>query len=306
MTSFFYMVLLSHAVAFLSFICYNKFDHFERSDAFGVVKPDTPALPVKKRQSHKKFSFILGFLSLFVLVGAIICFGMGVKEAAPYVKSNLDYIEIRKNVMEPAKEESQETIPDREINWKKLHKINEDIVGWIYVPDTKIDYPIMAGDAKNYYLKHNYKKEYNILGSIFLPDQMDLNDAHLLFYGHNMKSGRMFGQLSNYSSKDYWSDHKNVYVYTPTENRNYQVFSAFSTTTKHKLYQQGYVRHTPEYEQLLDSLVSDGTYSKETSFDNGIQTLTLSTCVGRGGFTDRYVVNCVWKASEPVQSKSKE
>ena len=302
MTSFFYMVLLSHAVAFLSYICYNKFDDFERSDAFGVVKPDTPALPVEKRQSHKKSSFILGFLSFFIMIGAIVCFGMGVKEAAPYVKSNLDYIEIRKIVMEPVKEKSHETIPDRKINWKKLHKINEDIVGWIYVPGTKIDYPIMAGDAKNYYLKHNYKKEYNILGSIFLPDKMDLDDAHLLFYGHNMKSGRMFGQLSNYSSKDYWSDHKDVYVYTPTENRNYQVFSAFSTTTKHKLYQQGYVLHTPEYEQLLDSLVSDGTHSKETSFDDGIQTLTLSTCVGRG-FTDRYVVNCVWKVSEPVQSK---
>lgn len=270
---------------------------------FGVVKPDTPALPVKKRQSHKKSSLFLGFLSFLIMVGAIICFGMGVKEVTPYVKSSLDYIEIRKNVMEPAKKESRETIPDRKINWKKLHKINEDIVGWIYIPGTKIDYPIMAGDAKNYYLKHNYKKEYNILGSIFLPDKMVLNDAHLLFYGHNMKSGRMFGQLSNYSSKDYWSDHKDVYVYTPTENRCYQVFSAFSTTTKHKVYQQGYVFHTPEYGQLLDSMVSDGAYSKETSFDDGVQTLTLSTCVGRGGFTDRYIVNCVWKASEPVQSK---
>ena len=248
--------------------------------------------PAAKPEPKKSPAWLLALLGVS-LAASLLCFGMGAKEAAPYVRSDLDMHEIRDCISEAGKEEEgEEGIPERDVDWGSLRKINEDIIGWIYIPGTKVDYPVLKGDKENFYLKHNYKKEPNALGSIFLPDKAALSDAHLIFYGHNMKSGRMFGQLSRYKDESFWKEHPDVYLYTPEGNCDYRVFSSFETETGHPLYHGPYESGTPEYGKLVESLASEREYDTGISAGADSRILTLSTCIGRS-YSKRYVVSCV-------------
>lgn len=90
--------------------------------------------------------------------------------------------------------------------WEELRAINSDIVGWIRVPGTVIDYPVLqsSSDTPEYYLRHNYQKQYSSHGSIFLSTGSDLvSSRNLLLYGHSMKDGQMFAALLDFNESKY-------------------------------------------------------------------------------------------------------
>ena len=96
------------------------------------------------------------------------------------------------------------------------NKFNGQIIGWIYIDDTNINYPVVKGADNDFYLTHNFKKEYANVGSIFLDFRNDgdfKNDFSIL-YGHNMKTKMMFGGLSKYSDKEYMKNHSTGILYT--------------------------------------------------------------------------------------------
>lgn len=95
-----------------------------------------------------------------------------------------------------------ETKYDEKINWSKLTQVNEDIIGWIEIPNTNINYPILK-DENLYYLTHNFEGKSNKNGSIFIRNDNIDHDQEITLYGHNMKNGTMFSQLSNYMNKDF-------------------------------------------------------------------------------------------------------
>ena len=81
-----------------------------------------------------------------------------------------------------------------------LQKVNEDVMGWIYIPDTDISYPILRSKDNKEYLKLTWDLKNSVAGSIFLEHEnnVDLSDFNTLIYGHNMKNDTMFGDLENY------------------------------------------------------------------------------------------------------------
>lgn len=92
-----------------------------------------------------------------------------------------------------------------------------DVCGWISIPDTGIDYPVLQSsvDDPQYYLRRNYKGEYDINGSIFMQCDCDVRDGeNLVIYGHNMKSGVMFGKLDEYAALSYCREHPTVLFQT--------------------------------------------------------------------------------------------
>ncbi|MCZ0704646.1 SrtB family sortase [Natronobacillus azotifigens] len=88
---------------------------------------------------------------------------------------------------------------------KSLVGINKDYVGWINIEDTTVDYPVVKTGDNEFYLSHNFYKQEDFAGAIFMDyrNSMDKLDKNLILYGHNMKDGSMFGSLKNYLEEDY-------------------------------------------------------------------------------------------------------
>lgn len=144
-----------------------------------------------------------------------------------------DFITYKENeqLTEELIEEIIEINPDTEentIDWNNLKSINNDIIGWIEIEGTKINYPILQDSSKLYYLSHSYNKQYNSSGSIFTTNENPFIEDETVIYGHNMKNGSMFSSLGKYLDRDYLYSHQNFKIYTPSGNYKATIFSAYS------------------------------------------------------------------------------
>jgi len=112
---------------------------------------------------------------------------------------------------------------ERVIDFKGLSAINPDIVGWIFIPGTRIDYPVMHTDNNEFYLKHDFEGNFSDSGSIFLEMQNkpDFTDIDSRIYGHNMYDRSMFGSLPDYRKADFAAYYTNIFLYTPTETKEF-------------------------------------------------------------------------------------
>ena len=137
--------------------------------------------------------------------------------------SNLQLIEdvFTKNKTE---ENTEKTI----IDWDKLSNINTDIIGWIKINDTNIDYPILKDTDNLKYLKHSFGGKYNNNGSIFTLNNNPFQDYETVLYGHNMKSGIMFSELGKYINKEFFDKHSSFEIYKKNQNYKATVFSCYS------------------------------------------------------------------------------
>lgn len=106
---------------------------------------------------------------------------------------------------------------------------NEDIIGWINIPDTPINYPLTQHTDNQYYLEHNSAKEISAYGSIYVDYRNDkcFSNKNTLIYGHNMKNGTMFHELIKYKEEAYFRDHPYIYVSDLYETFVYEVFSVY-------------------------------------------------------------------------------
>ena len=127
------------------------------------------------------------------------------------------------------------------IDWDELLSINPEIVGWIYINDTKIDYPVLWHKSDDmysqYYLNHNYKGEWDSYGTIFL-DYRDLegtDSKNVVMHGHHMNDGSMFGNLMSYAGMsgnlDFYEEAPIVEFDTPKADAKYKIISVFKTNT---------------------------------------------------------------------------
>lgn len=140
-----------------------------------------------------------------------------------YKESNDSSIELIEEVV--IEESSEEKL---EIDWQKLEDINQDIVGWIKIEDSNINYPILKDTDNLKYIKHSFDGRYNKNGAIFTLNDNPFKDNLTVLYGHNMKSGLMFSDLSKYVESDFFKEHSNFEIYTKNENYKVTVFSCYS------------------------------------------------------------------------------
>lgn len=179
----------------------------------------------------------------------------------------------------------------RKTDLAALREVNPDVVGWIRVPDTKIDYPVVQGEDNNFYLKHTWQGHENTVGTIFMDhgSSPDLTDFNTLIYGHNMRTGSMFASLRNYSQQDYFNAHPYVYLLVDNGAFRFEVFSAYQAELDASAYGQSF-RQRETREKFLQDAAEKSTI--ETEITPGIRDriLTLSTCSGMG-YETRWVVH---------------
>lgn len=114
------------------------------------------------------------------------------------------------------------------IDWKKLKKQNPDIIGWIQVKDTNIDYPVVKGKNNDQYLHTDFYGKNRYGGCIFMDSKCDLSSSdNILIYGHHMRNGSMFADLLKFKKQSFASNHI-IYFYTPKKTYRLKAFSSYA------------------------------------------------------------------------------
>ena len=171
------------------------------------------------------------------------------------------------------------------IDFDALKTQNPDTVGYIKVNGTSIDYVVVKTVDNEYYLKHDFNKNYNSAGWIFADynNRFDSTDKNIVIYGHNMKDGSMFGTLKNILKSEWQEDLNNREITLVTEQGQYkyQVFSVYSIEAED--YYINTIFNTDEvYSNFLNEIKSRSDYNFNVDLSSNDKILTLSSCIGYG------------------------
>ena len=178
-------------------------------------------------------------------------------------------------------------IPDLEVDLKNLQEtVNADIYAWIYVPGTKVNYPVLQHPTDDsYYLNYNLDGSKGYPGCIYTEktyNNKEFTDHNTVLYGHNMKNGTMFGSLHKYEDEDFFYENRYVYVYTQDRLLVYKIFAAYDHSNEHLLYNNNF--STPQRVEYYYECVKEER-SMHYIFDESVELsgeehfITLSTCI---------------------------
>ena len=166
-----------------------------------------------------------------------------------------------------------------------LYEQNSDMVGWIQIPDTKINYPVMqTPNTPDYYLKHNFRKEYSSHGAIYVKEDCNVNlpSDNLIIYGHHMQDASMFYELDKYKNQSYWENHQTFSFDTLTEHHTYEIFAVFKTTAT---VGEGFGYHKfvdaadqAEFDEFVGAIKDMAFYETGITPEYGDKLVCLSTC----------------------------
>ncbi len=243
---------------------------------------------IRKRIIYILINCILVILTVISIMYIIDFFLL--KKEANKESNLLNNIEINKNEIIQAEfnENSTEKIEtERMIKLKTLQKENPDIIGWLEIENTNINYPVLQGTDNEYYMTHNYKKEKSKKGSIFLNKDYDWNipSTNLLIYGHNLRNGTMFQELLKYEDEEFYKTHPIIKFTTVEDEEEYAIIAVFksrvyykSETNVFRYYYFVNAKTEEEYNQFIENAKKASLYNIEETAKYGDKLITLSTC----------------------------
>ena len=170
--------------------------------------------------------------------------------------------------------------------YKTIYNSNENLIGWIKIDDTNIDYPVMQCDDSEHYLSYNFYEEYDKNGCLFMDPECSIvnRSDNLILYGHHMKSGNMFGNLDLYSDYDYYLKHKYIQFDTIYEEGTYEVMYVFRSKIytedeiRFKYYQFINANSAEEFDSYMREMSEMSLYDTKVIAGFGDSLITLSTC----------------------------
>lgn len=181
---------------------------------------------------------------------------------------------------------------NKEVSFQNLHNENNDYLFWLYIPKTKIDYPVMMSRDNKDYLHSSFYKEKLYAGTLFIDalSSKRENQDNLIIYGHNMKDGSMFGTLKKWRDGKYFHEHKFIEIYTETEKRVYLIFAVREVSSNMDLLHYKLDGFTNE-EYIQDARNNNIHFREfEDQYKNN-QIMTLSTCMSNDA--KRLIINAV-------------
>ena len=240
---------------------------------------------------NKKYIIIL---LLLIVILAISSFFI-IKEFAENKKETDIYDELQEIVIEE-NTDIDTTNVDTEIekskgessnkyNLENIAKINSDVVGWIKIGNTNIDYPVMQNG--DYYLHRNIYKNYSSHGTPYLAEYCNIQYSdNLIIYGHHMNDNSMFAQLDNYKKHSFYENHKYIKFYSyyngKTIEKTYEVAIAFKTVVYSdkgfKYYNYTNFSDVQELNDFIENCRKLEFYNTGIDINYGDKLITLSTC----------------------------
>ncbi|MCR4754625.1 MAG: class B sortase [Lachnospiraceae bacterium] len=187
-------------------------------------------------------------------------------------------------------------IPAMDIDFDSLLEINEDFKGWLIFPALELSYPVLQGTDNEHYLHETYEHNRNKAGAIFMDsyNYPDFKDLNTFIYGHNMRDGSMFGSLKTLAEHpELIEQEPYIYVYTPRASYQFQIVAYYTTHKKSDTYQ--FILDLKEYDAYLDYIgsVNDMEDIPDVDMSEHPRMMTLSTCKGSAGTSNRFVVHSV-------------
>ena len=174
----------------------------------------------------------------------------------------------------------------RQDHLQKLAKKNADLIGWLKIEGTKIDYPVMQCQDDNYYLSHDFYKNESRYGCLYVKQIADVTtpDTNFIIYGHNMKDGSMFGELDLYLEEGFYREHPLIRFDSLFEKRTYEIIAVFRSQVYDQAedvfrYYQFYEADTEEeFDDFYENIKALSLYDTGVEAQFGDQFITLSTC----------------------------
>lgn len=237
----------------------------------------------KENKKSLKAVYIIACLCLAVCVAVIGVFSFNTIRDSNENNNIINRaVKIPENISE--EDEDQQTGSSNEdgefsVDWDYLKKENKDIVAWIYIPGTNINYPVLQGKNNNTYLRKNMYHKYSYQGSIFV-EQLNKNpftDFNTIIYGHNLENGKMFSQLKKYKKQSYYNKHKYIYIYTPDGNcTRYLIFSFHRVSeTNYDVFNLNY----SSFDECKSAFTKNNMIKADDFEENDVKNvITLSTC----------------------------
>lgn len=282
------------------------FKQNEESCPDGIAYIEKPALPqVKKKEGffmsfipHKgdsKNNVIRKIVVLLAIIAFIVSAAYLINEFAikPYLNSQITS-EIHDIAYNTTTDSGDDTTPETQ-NWEALKKLNKEIVAWITLKGTKIDYPVLEHKGDNaysqYYLNRTYKKSYSSYGSVFVDYRStdSVKSKNVILHGHNIRDGSMFNALMGYGdlkgNLNFYKKHPIIEFNTPEANGQYKIISVFKTSTyydhddgKFFNYMQGSFLSDAEFMNYVYNVRIRSLINCPVMVNEDDQLLTLSTC----------------------------
>jgi len=165
------------------------------------------------------------------------------------------------------------------VDFEALHKICPDVIGWIYVKDTGINYPMVQSEDNNYYLRRLIDGTNNKSGTIFMDYRNDpeFKNRHTIIYGHNMRNDTMFAHITKYKDQSYYEQHPYCLIVTPTEKYKINFFSGYVANLKEDSWKLSFGSEE-EYAEWLRVAVEKSNFKSDFEPTVEDKVVTLSTC----------------------------
>lgn len=186
------------------------------------------------------------------------------------------YDMITDQVREESEEDGNSGLSLPSIDFDELEKLNPDIIGWLYCPDTPINYPVLQGADNSFYLTHLADGSEGIYGAIFLDFESSFEDRHSIIYGHHMKNRSMFASLTNYSEQRYYDEHPTFYLITRSKTYEISLFSGFTTTAASRAFER--VFDSDSFREWIQWLKNQSDFQPGIVVRDTDRVMIFSTC----------------------------
>ncbi len=249
------------------------------------------------RSGRRAFVIIIVFIiALIIAAFSFIGYRWYKEYKSAHTYSDItDYVDITSHQAIADKE-----LPDNPVEFSELQKVNSEIYAWIYVPNTRVNYPIAQSKVDDtFYLHRDYKKNYLFAGTIYteLCNALDFSDPVTLVYGHNMykSEGTMFTTLHYFEDESFFDDNEYFYIYLPKHILTYRIVSAYKYDNRHIMNSFDFLDEKVrsdyfDYVTNPNSILKNVRQGAELGINDKL--VVLSTCIS-GDKSSRFLVNGV-------------
>ncbi len=238
----------------------------------------------------KKETLIKIIYVVLVAVFAVSAFNIG-RIYYGYSKADNTYAEIQNEYIErnnaqyiPESETDKENIITKAnetpvtVDFGSLINRNKDVIGWLYCPDTVINYPVVQGEDNDRYLRKGIDGEYLVSGTLFADYRNGKlsEDANFIIYGHNMKNDTMFGMLTQYKQQSFYDQHPIMYYLTPDADYKIELFAGLVIKRDDEIYL--FNKSKTEFSEMINGYREKSTFISDVELEYNDIIVTLSTC----------------------------
>ena len=233
----------------------------------------------KKNKIYKKV--ILNIIIYMILLFILTYSGIKIFKWFKDKKINNKIAEQIKSTVIVTNKNEDENKKEYTVDFNKLKEQNDETVAWIKVNNTNIEYPVVKAKNNDFYLNHNFEKNYNSAGWVFADykNKFDGKDKNIVIYGHNRKDGSMFGTLKNVLNDEWYNNDENVKIILNTEDESsvYDIFSIYKIE-KEDYYIRTEFKNLDEFEKFLNTIKNRSIKNFDVDISKEDNILTLSTC----------------------------